>query len=78
MSQLKGQLMEIAASLWIKPGTFDELRSRDFMKMQAEYNIWLMVNMCKRRNWIYEKGDKLHCYRSTVDDVLNKNGYDLQ
>lgn len=77
-SQLKSMAMDLAASLWIKPCSYDELYNRKVLKSINEYNFRTIVNIAKNRGYIYEKGDKLKCYRKTVENILNPEGYELE
>lgn len=66
--------MDIAASLWIQPCTFEELCKRLNV---AQFGFHSIVNSALNDGWIYEdKNEVLHCYKKTVK-MLNKNDYDL-
>lgn len=69
--------MEIAASLWIKPATLEELCKRDFLNGKSEYGIFTLVNHGKSKGWIYEKNDVYYTFKKCVVDVLNNNGFEL-
>lgn len=72
--------MDLAASIWHKPGTFEELYKRGInsLKGVSEYNFNLCLGMTKSKNWIYKKGEIYYCYKSTVVNVLNPNGYEIE
>lgn len=75
-NQVTMKAMEIAASLWIIPATFRELCERDFLNNIEEYGVWTYICICKRRGWVYEKGDKFYTYKSAIP-ILNKEGFEL-
>ena len=37
----------------------------------------LIVYRIKSKGWIYVKGDCYYCYKSTVKEIINPKGYDL-
>lgn len=76
MSTTKELQMEIAASLWIKPATLEELCKRDFLSGMAIYGVNTLVNIAISKGLIYEKSGILKCYKATVY-TLNEMGYDL-
>ncbi len=78
MATLNQMAMDLSASLWIKPATYDELFERKVLKSISEYNFRTIVNIAKNRRYIYEKGDNLYCYKKTVIEVLNPEGYELE
>lgn len=49
---LAEQLKEIAASLYLKPATVEELMERDFMKGISEYGAHTLVNICFSKGWL--------------------------
>lgn len=72
--------MDIAASIWIQPGTLEQLHSRkiESIKTADEYSLNSLLLSAKKRGWIYQKKETWHCYKKTVLDVLNPYGYDLE
>lgn len=66
--------MDIAASLWLIPCTFEELCKR---LDKPEYGTHTIVNIILKKGWIYKKGSTLFCYKKTVKEVLNPAGYGL-
>jgi hypothetical protein len=77
-SQLQSMAMDLAASLWIKPCSYDELYNRKVLKSIDEYNFRTIVNIAKSKGYIWQKGEQLKCYRKTVEKVLNPEGYELE
>lgn len=67
---------EIAASLWMLPCTFEELCKRDFLKGKSEYGVQVIMGLIENKGWIYQRGDKYYCYKSTAK-MLNREGYEL-
>jgi len=66
--------MDIAASLWMKPCTFEELCKRFNV---AQFGFHSIVNSAIKDGWIYEKKDEtLRCYKKTAK-MLNTKGYEL-
>ncbi len=78
MATPKEMAMDLAASLWIKPCSYDDLFERKVLKSVSEYSFRIIVNIAKDRRYIYEKGDKLYCYKKAVVEVLNPEGYELE
>lgn len=58
---------DIAASLFHKPATYNELRSRDFLKTKSDYGIGRCIQELERRGWLYYRGsgedETMHIYR---------------
>jgi len=77
---IKEVAMCLAASIWYQPGTFDELFKRkiDVLKNASEYGFNTVLMLAKSRGWIYEKGDVWYCYKKTVIEVLNPNGFEIE
>lgn len=69
--------MEIAASLWIKPATLEELCQRDFLSGKAEYGVFRLLNMGREKGWIYQRNEVYYTYKTCVVDVLNPSGFEL-
>lgn len=66
--------MTLCASLWLKPGSLKELSSR---LDKSEYGVYLLLKLVRDKKWIYQKGEIYYCYKKTVIDILNPNGYEL-
>ena len=79
MSEISTLAMDIAASLWIKPATFDELYARkiESLKNSSEFMFDRIVKIAKSKGWIYLKGETYYCYKKTVKNVLNSSGYEM-
>ncbi len=77
-NSLKDMKMDVAASLWIEPCTFDELFKRSVIKNISEYAFNTVVKMAKASGYIYERGEILYCYKKTVKQILNPEGYELE
>ena len=71
--------MDIAASCWLKPATFDELYARkiESLKDVSEFMFDRIVKLAKSKGWIYINGETYFCYKKTVKIVLNPAGYQL-
>jgi hypothetical protein len=72
--------MDIAASIWYNPGTYEELYDRkiESMKHASEHMFFTTINIAKSNGWVYEKNGIYRCYKSTVLNVLNPNGYGIE
>lgn len=57
MGEINTILKEMAASIYMKPCTFDELRKRDFMRGKSEYGVNVLTNMLLQKDWCYMKKD---------------------
>lgn len=79
MSEISSLLMDIAASVWIKPATFEELYARkiESLKNSSEFMFYKIVKIAELKGLIYLKGETYYTYKKTVKDVLNPNGYDI-
>ncbi len=77
-TELQKMAMDLAASLWLNPCSYDELYERKVLKHISEYNFRTVVNIAEHRGYIYEKGEKLYCYKKTVINVLNPEGYEME
>lgn len=71
--------MDIAASLWIKSATFEELYARkiESLKNSSEYMFDRIVKIAESKGWIYLRGETYYTYKNTVKNVLNPAGYEL-
>lgn len=78
MDSIKQRQLDLAASLWTKPGSFEDLRERDFLKGISEYSLDRLISWCKNDGLIYEKRGKYYCCRKAVKEVLNPAGYELE
>ena len=54
---------DIAASLYMMPGTMEELMERDFLHNTSEYGVSLLLSFMLKDGWIYEKGETFHTYK---------------
>lgn len=72
--------MTLTASIWYKPGTYEELYQRkvDVLKDASEYSFNTILMLAKSNGWIYEKGGVYYCYRKTVKNVLNCKGFEIE
>lgn len=79
MSEISILAMDIAASLWIKPATFEELYARkiESLKNSSEYMFDRLVKIAESKGWIYLKGETYYTYKKTVKNVLNQAGYEM-
>jgi hypothetical protein len=73
---IRNLINNICASLWVEPATENELINRDFLSKKSLYGIQKLIQSAESLGLIYLKGNKYHCYRSTLKR-LNKEGYDL-
>lgn len=71
--------MDIAASLWIKPATYEDLYNRkiECLKHSSDYMFSKIVKITESKGWIYKKGEVYYCYKKTVKNVLNPAGYEI-
>lgn len=67
---------QICASLWLNPGTLEELDGRDFLQYTATEWVdrWLM--QMENEGKIYERNGVYYCYKKEAQR-LNRKGYDL-
>lgn len=65
------QFKDIAASLWMKPATIEELAERDFLKFRSIIGVSNMIVAMVKLGWIYERGDRLFTYKKTVSEHLS-------
>lgn len=77
MDDIKQRQLDLAASLWTKPGTFEELKERDFLRGISEYSLDRLLRWCETDRLIYEKKGKYYCFKKTVIEILNPAGYEL-
>ena len=67
LNQLRELRKDIAASLYMKPASFEELMERDFLKNRAEFGISLMLNQMEKDQWIYMRGEVYHTYKKFAE-----------
>lgn len=78
MSEIKDIKMDIAASLFMCPCTEEELLERDFLKGKSVFMTQKLIQQIIADGWIFEtKSGLLCCYKKTVKNILNPNGYEL-
>lgn len=77
MNDIKRRKLDLAASLWVKPGNFEELKEREFLKGISDYSLDQLLRWCETDHIIYEKKGKFYCYKNTVVKILNPAGYEL-
>lgn len=70
------KIMDLAASLWLAPATRQELYDR-LSHFGGESFVDNLMYFAFSKNWIYERGTKMYCYKSTYLNVLVPNGYEL-
>lgn len=63
MSELQTVLNDIAASLYMKPGTFDDLASRKFMKGKSNHGIITLLRILITKKACYKKDEKYYTYK---------------
>lgn len=78
MKDLKYMSMDLCASLWYSPCSHDNLFERKVIKSISEYGFNTILNIAKKRGWIYERNGVLYCYKNTVIKILNPNGYEIE
>lgn len=64
MSDLSDIQKDIAASLYIKPTSLEELKKREFLKGMSEFGILTLLQMMQNKAWIYFKANKYYTYKS--------------
>lgn len=70
---LQDQLKEIAASVYIKPATVEELMEREFMKGKSEWGVHTLVNICFQKGWLYCKKGVYHTHKKfALRDVMSE------
>ena len=62
-SQFTELKKDIAASLYLKSATFEELMERDFLHNRSEYGVEICLNQMEKAGWIYVRGEKFHTYK---------------
>jgi hypothetical protein len=79
MSEISQQAMDLAASLWIKPATFEDLYARKVRGFEncSEYMFDRILKIAESKKWIYTRGETYYCYKNTVKNVLNPAGYEM-
>ena len=63
MGDLTTLKKDIAASLYMKPATFEELMDRDFLHNRSEYGIDSLLMQMEKDGWIFMRGEKYHTYK---------------
>ncbi len=76
MNNIKDIKFKIAASLWLKSGTVEELKTRDFLKNYAIFSIERILMMMECDELIFEKNYIWYTYNKSKN-ILKKHGYDL-
>lgn len=79
MSEISELAMDIAASLWLKPATFEELYARkiESLKNSSEFMFDRIIKIAQSKRWIYLKGETYYTYKNTIISVLNPSGYEM-
>lgn len=79
MSEINELAMDLSASIYLKPDTFEGLYARkiESLKNASEFMFDRILKIALSKGYIYEKGEKYYCYKKTVVNVLNKNGYEM-
>ena len=54
---------DIAASLYMKPATMEELMERDFLHNRSEYGISVLLSLMVNEGLLFEKGETYHTYK---------------
>jgi len=54
---------DIAASLYMKPATMEELMERDFLHNRSEYGVSILLGIMVRDGWLFEKGETYYTYK---------------
>jgi hypothetical protein len=60
MKGLEELQKDIAASLYMKPGTLAELMSRDFLKNTSEEGLDRLLDIMEKKNWVFSRGEVFH------------------
>lgn len=76
MSTIREIIDNICASLWIKEGTAEELKQREFLKNTSLFGIEKFLQMAENKGLIYYTNETAFCYKKTAKE-LNKKGYEL-
>jgi hypothetical protein len=74
MSEIKEQMLNIAASLFICPATEEELMQRDFLKNKSIGGVQRFI-MWLEKDAIYYKGETMHIKKDWAKK--NLQGYEL-
>ena len=74
-----GELQDkIAASLWMKPATLEDLMKREFLHNIADFQIDRQLFFMERDKKVYMKrGGKYYTYKKFALE-LNRRGYELE
>jgi hypothetical protein len=75
IGQLKELKYDIAASLYIKPCTEDELITRDFLKQRSPYGLGILIRMLEQEGAIYYKDSTICVFKKWAKK--NLIGYEL-
>lgn len=78
MSQIKELKLDIAASLFLYPCDYEELRNRDFLKTKSDYGIELMLSFLENDGASYIKKNKIHIKKSWAKKNLKEYGLDFR
>ena len=60
LGKLRELKKDIAASLYMKPATFEELMERDFLHNRSEFGVSFMLEQMEKDKWIFMRGNKYH------------------
>lgn len=72
---LKVLRRNIAASLWIVPGTLLDLTKHDFLKGYSAANVDRMLQFMEKDGWIYQKGETYYTYtKFAMSDEMSEYG----
>ena len=63
LGKLRELKKDIAASLYMKPATFEELMERDFLHNRSEFGVSFMLEQMEKDKWIFMRGNKYHTYK---------------
>lgn len=73
---LKEIKKDIAASLYLKPASLEELLEREFLHNRSEWGISVLIDQMIKDEWIYERNDKYHTYKKFAESE-EMNDYEL-
>ena len=63
LASLSGLKKDIAASLYMKPATMNELFKRDFLQNRSEYGVSILLDIMVKDGWLFERGETFHTYK---------------
>ncbi len=72
MSAISESKKDIAASLFSRPCTLEELIKRDFLEDESSFKITMLVKTMFQSGWLYQRGEIYHTYTSTVRKHLKE------